>query len=364
VLKKVLLITDVPFWNKSPGNQCRIWEIVEYLHTISELTIVYAGVANIKSVPNSDSSTALNLFFLNSEEILSARQYGEIFEKFLQGKTFDIWIIEYIHNAYFLTYLPEGVQAILDAHDIISERSKGFRKYNYEESIFELDEETELEILDMFDYVIFLTENDSLFARKRIDEKKILICPHPVNVKKPKLRKKVRNIGFIGSEYIPNVDAVEYFITNCWPLLIKKYPDLTFTIYGNVVKKIQKFLNTQNIVLSGFVESLDMVYSNIDILVNPVRFGSGLKIKNVEALANGLPLITSLHGASGLERIMNMGFLIAENSDEFLNCFSVLIEDFSFRKKISDEAILYAVDNFGHEKCFYELKQLICKGIN
>ena len=43
---KVLLITDVSFWDRSSGNQSRIWELVKYLHSISELTIVYIGIAN------------------------------------------------------------------------------------------------------------------------------------------------------------------------------------------------------------------------------------------------------------------------------------------------------------------------------
>lgn len=365
MLRKVLLITDMTFWNRSAGGQNRVWEIVKYLGSISLLTVVYVGIEGTGFVRSKDLAH-MNFFSLNNEEILSAEEYGEIFEKFLYGKTFDVWIIEYIHNAHFMNYLPEGVLTILDAHDIVSERSKGFKNYNYGREIFEMDEDTEFEILDIFDYIIYLTKNDFLYTKQKIDEKKILVCPHPVKIKKPRLKREVRNVGFIGSEYGPNIDALEYFVKNCWPGIIKKYPDLKFTIYGNVVKRIHdhKLMNSQNISLAGFVEDLDKAYRDIDIIVNPVRFGAGLKIKNVEALAKGLPLITTPHGARGLEEIQNSGFLVAETPEDFLDCFSKLIEDFSFREEISRNAILFAGKNFEVEKCFYNLKELIYQEVN
>jgi len=358
VLTKVLLITDVAFWDKSSGSQCRIFELVKYLIAISELTIVFVGTADKERITSSkDFST--RLFFLNNQEVLSAREYSDGFEKFLRGKQFDVWIVEYIHNAYFLDCAPEGILTILDAHDIISERNKKFRNYNCDQLVFDIDEHSEFEIMDLFDHVIFLTRNDFLYAREKLNEGKILVCPHPVPARKPVLTREVKNIGFIGSEYLPNVDAMEYLIQNCWTAIQKKYPHLTLNIYGNVAKGLQKFSNYRGVILHGFIKDLDKAYEQIDILVNPVRFGAGLKIKNVEAIANGVPLITTLHGASGLERILNKGFLIAEHPEDFLKCMSSLIEDYSLRERISDEAVSYAQNNFGVEKCFYDLGQLL-----
>ena len=356
---KVLLITDVSFWDRSSGNQSRIWELVKYLHSISELTIVYIGIANILNKERKSNSEMFNIFFLNSDEILGAFEYGDLIEKYLQGKIFNVCIIEYIHNAYYLKYIPKNVLTILDVHDIISERNKGFKNYNYGQLSFDLDEESEFEILNMFDYIILLTEKDVQFVKRKIKEKKILLCPHPVTFRENTLRKSVRNVGFIGSEYLPNVDAVEYFISDCWPLILSKYPQLKLNIYGNVVNKIKTINNNQSILLHGFIEDIEKAFVDIDIMVNPVRFGAGLKIKNVESLAYGKPLITTLHGASGLENLIDRGLLVGEQPKDFLKQFSKLVENFSFRKRISREAIIYAKNNLSSENCFINLRRII-----
>ena len=59
----------------------------------------------------------------------------------------------------------------------------------------------------------------------------------------------------------------------------------------------------------GPVETIDVFWPNIDIAINPIRFGSGLKIKNVEALAYGLPLLTTPIGAEGLEAASPLGLV-------------------------------------------------------
>ena len=155
------------------------------------------------------------------------------------------------------------------------------------------------------------------------------------------------------------MDAVEYFISDCWPLILSKYPQLKLNIYGNVVNKIKTINNNQSILLHGFIEDIEKAFVDIDIMVNPVRFGAGLKIKNVESLAYGKPLITTLHGASGLENLIDRGLLVGEQPKDFLKQFSKLVENFSFRKRISREAIIYAKNNLSSENCFINLRRII-----
>ncbi|NRB47195.1 MAG: glycosyltransferase family 4 protein [Saprospiraceae bacterium] len=58
----------------------------------------------------------------------------------------------------------------------------------------------------------------------------------------------------------------------------------------------------------GYVPNLQSIFNDIDIMINPVQMGAGLKIKSVEAMANGLPLVTTTHSATGLMKAKGKGF--------------------------------------------------------
>ena len=97
----------------------------------------------------------------------------------------------------------------------------------------------------------------------------------------------------------------------------------------------------------------------MDIIINPVRCGAGLKIKNVEALGLGIPLITTSHGASGMEDGVSKAFLIADKLKEFIEAFDIIINDFDFRIQMSQASFEYANVNFSEEKSYGNLLKAI-----
>ena len=79
---------------------------------------------------------------------------------------------------------------------------------------------------------------------------------------------------------------------------------------------IQKYKNNPSIKLSGFVGDLEEVYKN-RVIINPVKSGSGLKIKCVEALCSGKPLVTTSNGAQGLKSGAGKAFLVGDDWETF-----------------------------------------------
>ncbi|MGZ7107530.1 MAG: glycosyltransferase [Methanobacterium sp.] len=321
------------------------------------LTIIYVGIIpyDMKSV--NDSYPKTTIVTLGQKKILRPQDYGRRLKKYLNDKCFDSIIIEYIHNSYYLNYIPNKGKLILDAHDIISDRSKEFKKFNYEGASYEISKKTEFAVFDIYDYVVLLCRPDHQKVLSEIGSKKTLLCPCSIDLTRQKINKSVTNIVFIGSEFIPNRDAIEFFITHCWPKISEKYP-VQLLIYGKVCNQIQLAYNPQ-IVLKGYVSDLDSIYKQADIIINPVRFGAGLKIKNIEALANGVPLITTSHGARGLESPKNKAFIIANEPQEFINAIFSLIEDFSLRLALGTNASLFIENNFSAAKCYRPLMRVI-----
>ena len=216
-MKKVLIVTDVSFWEKSSGHRARISALVEYLAQQVTLTVVNTGPApeNIEKILGDRFHASF--FVLEKTDYLNSNGYGRRLKAFLKNKHFDVIIIEYIHSSYFLNFLSGEVKVILDAHDIISERADEFKKFNYAGALYELSEQTEREIFGVYDQIMVLCQADVEKVTQMAGPGKALLCPHPVEICKHPIKKEVKNIAFIGSGYLPNIDTINWFAENCWP---------------------------------------------------------------------------------------------------------------------------------------------------
>ncbi|MEZ6143187.1 MAG: glycosyltransferase family 4 protein [Zavarzinella sp.] len=119
----------------------------------------------------------------------------------------------------------------------------------------------------------------------------------PVDVKSPSLL-------FVGGlDWRPNQDAVVYFVVSVWPILRKLLPDITLRIVGRhppdwLCRKIPPHVGID---LVGTVPDLNPYYRNATLMVVPLRIGGGSRLKILEAMAYGVPVVTSDIGAEGLQ---------------------------------------------------------------
>lgn len=356
-MKKVLIVTDVDFWEKSSGHRMRISALVTYLAQHVQLTVVNTGPAPADIEKVLGNTFKAEFFVLEKTKYLNSNGYGRRLKAFLKDKKFDAIIIEYIHCSYFLNFIIDGTKIILDAHDLMSERYEEFKKYNYADNLYEISRETEIEIFNAYDFVMVLCEPDYKTVSTMTNSDKTLLCPHPVIPCPQPIRNEVKNISFVASSYFPNSDAIIFFIKNCWPQISEKY-QVNLTIYGTICNDL-RLLNNERILLKGFVNDQNHIYSDSDIIINPVRFGAGLKIKNLEALSHGLPLVTTRHGARGIEAGINNCFLVADCAEEFIQSLESLINNLQLRIKLGKNANSFIKNNFSCKKCFEPLLTVI-----
>jgi len=356
-MKKVLLITDVNFWEASSGHRVRIAALIQYLSDHFIVTVVNTGPTceNIELLLG--KTYKAEFVILEKVKYLNSDGYGRKLRSFLKGKNFHTLIIEYIHCSYFLNFLMANCQVILDTHDIISERTEEFKKFNYSNILYEISKEDESSLFDSYDNVIMINRRDFENACLMTDSSKVLLCPHPFNVYHHSHRCEVKNITFIASAYLPNVDGIIFFIENCWDSLSLKY-DVELNIFGTVCSRVN--VSSKNkIKVHGYIDDINSIYEIADIIINPVRFGAGLKIKTLEALAHGKPLVTTGHGIRGLEAGLGKAFLAVETTSEFIAALSELIENEAMRAKLSCQALEFVNANFSADECFKPLVEAI-----
>ncbi len=108
-----------------------------------------------------------------------------------------------------------------------------------------------------------------------------------------------------GFAHPPNVDAARWFVGEVLPRIRAVHPGVPLTLVGSHPAKSVRALSGDGVTVTGFVtdEQLDQYYATARVAVCPLRFGAGVKLKVVEALHHGVPLVTTPIGAQGLNGV-------------------------------------------------------------
>lgn len=351
------MITDVPFWMKGAGHITRISSLVDFLIKHTCLTVIILNKDYESTyIPRYDN---LNAIFLCNDNADDKSCNPILVKKLFDFDYYNLCIIEYINYSYFLKFIPKGVITILDTHDIISERNNAFHSYGYKDDVYTLSKQQEYKIYRLYNYVIFISKTDYERSKKLLPEEKMFLAPHPLVVNHIRLRDDAKIVGFIGSDYLPNIDAILWFLEHVWPKIPIEL-ELEIHIYGLICRKLPpQYCSLKGVKLKGFAMDINEVYKQVDIIINPVRFGAGLKIKNVEAMSYGIPLLTTSHGASGLEDAVETAFLVADKANDFREKLLNLAHNKELRKKLSNMSKKWIKNNLNEEICFASIKKLL-----
>jgi glycosyltransferase involved in cell wall biosynthesis len=355
-MKTLLIITYVDFWRKGAGHRSRLSSLLDYIKDHFTITIAYAGIFNDRDTDILRKNySQVEMVPLERNRTVSFKELAPIFQSFIAGRKFDIALVEYIELSFLLPMLDEHTFTILDTHDLVGDRIRSFRENNVPDYGPAMTDEEELAIFNCFNKVLLIQKNDYRKIGEQIGFDRAMLVPHAAMLRKQRLRDHARAIGFVASEYVPNVEAAVWFLNDVWPM-IDKSPGLSMNIYGNIVRRLPKAVidNNPGVQFHGFVDDIDTIYNHCDIMINPVKFGAGLKIKNVEALSAGLPLITSTHGSRGIEDGMNESFIVADTAVEFASAITEVVNNDYARRRLANNAYAFAERAFSPASCYEE----------
>ena len=113
-------------------------------------------------------------------------------------------------------------------------------------------------------------------------------------------------------DYHANIDAALYFASKTWPLIHARRPELRLVIVGAQPAKAILALREQAITVTGTVDDVRPYYQSALMSVVPLRVGGGTRLKVLEAMAAGTPVISTTLGAEGLAVTPGKDILIAD----------------------------------------------------
>jgi glycosyltransferase involved in cell wall biosynthesis len=134
------------------------------------------------------------------------------------------------------------------------------------------------------------------------------------------------SILFVGSmDYHANIEGVIWFTREIWPEIAEKHPDLEFIIVGRHPSGAVRALASQRIRVTGTVEDVRPFYASAAAAVVPLRVGSGTRLKILEAMAAGVPVVSTRLGAEGIDATPDIHLLLADNNAEMLAAIHQLL---------------------------------------
>lgn len=187
----------------------------------------------------------------------------------------------------------------------------------------------EAAVFDDFDVRTIISAPDrALFPHEKRDE--ILIIPNGVdhNYFKPMEREKQYDLVFTGNmSYPPNVNAVEYLANEIMPIVWKTLPDTKLYIAGATPDPKVKKAACDRIVVSGWLDDIRDAYAQSRVFIAPMRIGTGLQNKLLEAMSMRLPAITSPLANAALGAKPDEEILIGCNAQEMAQHIITLLTD-------------------------------------
>ena len=144
-------------------------------------------------------------------------------------------------------------------------------------------------------------------------------------------------VGVMG--YPPNIDAVLYFCESIMPLIQSRIPSLKLFIVGHEpAPEIRKLAERENVVVTGYVDDVTTYYRQSQVTIVPLRGGGGTRLKILESMALGRPVVSTSVGCEGLNVIDGENIMIADTADKFAERIVQLLEDKELRKRLSQNA--------------------------
>lgn len=292
--------------------------------------------------------------------------------KIVNKGRFDAVQVEYVETGLAIKRSSKA-SFILDAHDVISKPA--MRRYKSSRNLFLrainfLNWKTtglaEGMIIRKFDRVFTRSPQDRDFLNSTYHyEGRVDVVPHPVPLPDVSqgngVSKDSPAILFVGSlDRDVNAEAVLFIYHKILPLIRDKVKNFKFYIVGDKAPQNIKNLAKENsaVKVTGFVEDLLPYYQEATCVVTPLFIGGGIIVKNMEAMAHSVPVITTPVGNEGICAVHGRDLLIAETPEEFANTILELLENPEKIKAIGENGREFVEKHFNIAAVFDRIDKI------
>ncbi len=201
----------------------------------------------------------------------------------------------------------------------------------------------ERRLFRQFQACTLVAENERPYLKAMTNKATIEVVPNGVDCahNRPGLfATRPNSLVYNGAlTYSVNYDAVHYFLKDVYPLIRQQSPEVSFTVTGSTKGVDRSGLQLDDsVTLSGYVDDIRSVVGSSAICVVPLRQGSGTRLKILEAMALGIPIVSTTKGAEGLGVRHGEHLLLADDAPTFAQHTTALLRDPALGQRLSAQA--------------------------
>lgn len=314
--KHVLIVSPIPSHPQIQGNSTRIfrlgrmWQLLGY-----RVHFLYFGLEGLTRKDEKDMRRCWDFFYyLAPVGVNSEPKNGDFFEidewyddrvsqlaeKLCQQWDFYACMVNYVWFSKALNVVPPGTLRIIDTHDIFGDRHHKAQTVGIAPSWFYTTTEEEKKALDRADLVVAIQDEEKRYFDKLTGVRvEVIGCVLPPNYLPTRAQAGAGRIrvGFIGSANPFNVNSIRR-LQGALAMQAGELTQFEFHLAGSICRVLEQ--GDSVFVFHGMVDEVSDFLRDIDVVINPMVGGTGLKIKSIEAISFGKPLLATQDAMVGI----------------------------------------------------------------
>ncbi len=351
----------------------------------------WKNIADIKSVDVNTNvhfgKVFLNLFrksCYNIDRFYSQKFVHQLIQ-LLQTQEFDLIQLEGVYLSQYVSVIRKYSKAkiVLRTQNVefkIWEReanSETFLKKKYLELMARRMKTYELNLLNLYDAIVPVSCSDGEIFKSVGCKIPMQVCEHGVDTNAVVIsslnslssdcestigqtqddkRTEEFSVFHIGSmDWRPNLLGLEWFLENCWPIILKEIPEAKLYLAGRNFPNSWKKKIIQNVVMVGEVENAASFIQSKQVMICPLHAGSGIRVKLMEGMSFGKAIVSTTIGAEGLPVENGKNIFIADDAFAFSNSVIQLLSKKELRNSFETEARKLAEQKFDYRVLISDL---------
>lgn len=368
---RILLLTQVLPYPPDSGPKVKTYHVLKYLAQIHAVTLVSfvrdsdkpeyirhleTLCEQVITVPIArskiDDLRYLGRSLMSGEPWMMLRderpEMRQVLADLAAGETFDVVHADQLNMAQYA--LPfEGTRKVLDLHNalwMLYRRLAETTAYSNPMKYllmrdWPLLKRYEGEMCRQFDAVTAVTEEDRRLLIEAGASDDVTVIPIAVDTDEQALvsrKPSGPHLIHIGTMYWPpNIDGINWFLEEIYPLVKLQLPDVRCTLIGS--RPPQSILNhssaDRTITVTGYVEDPLPFFEDASMMIVPLRAGGGMRVKILNALSQGIPMVSTTIGCEGIQVENAHDILLADKATDFADACTRLLTDYELNDHIT-----------------------------
>jgi glycosyltransferase involved in cell wall biosynthesis len=350
-MRILTIVYQYPEYDRESG-ALRLFQMLEMLASRHEVTVsCFELPVQLRRIGQADAQRYRDALLrigaqvsaLEPLQAMRRSRYDVVLFEFHQAATY------FLHDARLLQW---PARMVVDSVDVAFNRLRARARVTGSPGDLERAREVKRAEMAAYrgaDHVIAVTEQDRAILLSEAPALSVGVVPnihviHPLDGEEPRTPDSLVFVG--GFRFDPNVDAMVHFCREVMPLIWRQAPAATLRIVGDSPPAAVRDLACDRVEVTGWVPDVQPYLRSARVSVAPLRYGGGMKGKIGEAMAAGLPVVTTAAGIEGFGLTPGRDALVADTPEGFASAVVTLLRDPAAYEAVRRAGAKFIADRF------------------